>query len=338
MTGSLEARAGRARLRRRASCVVLGPALGLTLGPAACMTLEPFLFTYVEVERYDWDASEPCDPQLAGELEEVAVERGWQAGPAGCHPSRVAPEQRVEGFVELDDRRVHYVLAHRPDAIATLVYAHGRSTHIGRYWDRVEELHARGYNVLAYDYPKYGRSTGEVLNETTVYENGSSIYRLLPSLPAIDLERVFLYGYSFGGASAMYGGSHWPAELGFRARGVIAESAFCDVQALVEDGAFIDIPAEFVAENSFSTCDSIAAMPMDIPVMLIHGDADSFIRPFHVERIRDAARVAPELHWVEGANHREVPSVGGESYYAWVDSFIARNLLQRSGPNDPAAR
>ena len=64
-------------------------------------------------------------------------------------------------MIDLGDREVHYVYAHRPDAAATVLFSHGTTWHLGRYWERAEALWERGLNVMIYDYPGYGRSTGE---------------------------------------------------------------------------------------------------------------------------------------------------------------------------------
>ncbi|MCH9680687.1 MAG: alpha/beta fold hydrolase [Deltaproteobacteria bacterium] len=290
-------------------------ALLMTLGLAsACLTLDPFLFNNQDVERYGWD-DDPCDPQLRGELTEA--EHRLNGGPAPrCHPSVVPPEQRVEDFVTLaDGRRIHYVFAHHDDAEATIFYSHGTSRHLGRYWDRVELMWSMGYNVMVYDYPGYGRSDGEP-DEAGVYAAAVAVFEdVLPQMPGVDTSRVFLLGYSLGGGPTY--------ELALRAsegtlstvpRGVVSEAAFCSIEALVRDGSRLDLPGTFLADHALDNCAKIARLDPRMPVMIMHGNADSFIVPTHADLLLDAAAGDVEYVEIDGADHTEVPTVMGDDY------------------------
>jgi len=283
---------------------------GLMTLMVACLTVDPLFFNGRAVDGYDWDA-DPPDPELEGEIE-----------PA--HPSRVPPQARVEGILEVDGRDVHYVYAHRADAAATVFFSHGTTWHLGRYWERVEWLWERGLNVMIYDYPSYGLSTGDP-DETTLYANAAAVLEILPTLPDYTEQRLVFYGYSLGGAPTLAMAARGVRGEGPRPDAVITEAAFCSVEALVQDGAFLDLPASFFSENRFDNCATIALLE-DVPVMIIHGDADTFVVPRHADMLVESASGEVSLRIVEGAGHSFAPREGGETYWGWMLNFAINGV------------
>ncbi|MEM6992639.1 MAG: alpha/beta fold hydrolase [Myxococcota bacterium] len=289
---------------------------------SGCLTLDPFFFGNEPVESYGWD-DDPCDPQLAGELAEVAHERLGEGAP-GCHPSRIPPEARVEDFVSVGGVRIHYVFAHRDDALATIFYSHGTGRHIGRYWDRVELMWELGYNVMIYDYPGYGRSEGEP-DEAGIYAAAEAVIDVLPQMPGVDPERVFFMGYSLGGGPTYEMGLRGVAgELAVRPRGVVSEAAFCSTEALIEDGARVNLPVEFLSDNAFDNCAKIGTIAESVPVMVMHGNADSFVVPTHARRLDASAGAGVSLLWIDDAGHTELPVIGGARYVDALQDFFSR--------------
>lgn len=277
-------------------CLPTAAAVGAALSASGCASLDGFLFAPERVEGYDFDG---VDPRLDGELSDP-------------HPSLVGPADRFEGFVtDAEGNRIHWVFARRPGATDTFFYSHGRARHLGRYWDRIERLWSLGYHVLVYDYPGYGRSTGEP-SERGLYASAVAAFSVLSTLPDVDPARVWLYGYSLGGAPTF--------ELALRVltpppRGLVSEAAFCSVGALVEDGAFLDLPASYVSSFEMDNCAKARALAL--PVLLLHGTEDDFVVPRHAQRLKESAPAA-RLELVRGAGHDDIPTVAGESYGGWL--------------------
>ena len=279
---------------------------------AACLTLDGFFFTPRRVERYRWDE---VDPELDGELD------GDTSPP---HPSRVPAAERREGFVEsAEGDSIHWVFAHHDAPRATLFYSHGRSKHLGRYWDRVERLWEAGYAVMIYDYPGYGRSTG-VPDEASIHAAARAVYETVPTMPDVDPARIVLMGYSLGGAPTFELAVQAEAGVVPRAAGVITEAVFLSTEALVQDGAFLDLPAEFFARNRF---DNGARMPrVTRPMLMLHGAADDFVVVRHAELLRARATADVTLNIVPGAGHSNIPVVMGSGYEAAIEAYLARVL------------
>lgn len=290
------------------------------VGVAACLTLDPFLYTPVAVDEYDWDA-DPCDPQLEGELAPFIEQYTGEETPL-CHPSRIPEASRREGLIELDEREVHYVFAHHGEVRSTIFYSHGRSRNIGRYWDRVEVLWEAGYNVMIYDYPQYGRSTGETLNESTVYGNAEAALELTSGFAEVDLDQLYFYGYSLGGGPTMELAVRGVRGDGPMPTGIITESIFCSIEALIQDGSGLNWPGDFLANDVYDNCGKLETIhdeQPDLPVMILHGDADDFILPTHAELLRERAGDELIYRRIDDGVHSNLPAIEGiETYLGWL--------------------
>lgn len=273
---------------------------------AACLRIDDFFFTGEPIDGYRWDEA---SPELEGDLTEP-------------HASIVPASDRVEGFVTLaTGAEVHWVLARREGAAATLIYAHGAGPHLGRFWDRVERLWSLGYQVLVYDYPGYGRSTGAP-SEAALYQAADAIWdEVVPARAEIDPERTLLYGYSLGGAPTFHLAARTAREAR-RPRGVIAESVWCSIEAQIQDAAFIGISRELLARLELDNCARIAELAPDVPVTLLSGTEDRITSPRQM-RLLEAATSGPvRLVVVEGAAHADIPLVAGERYDGWIDEAV----------------
>jgi len=288
-------------VRRALALRVLAGAALLAAG--GCTSLDPFLFKPETVDEYHWDE---IDPQLDGELTDP-------------HPSLIGPTDRFEGFTEVNGRQVHYVFARRPGATDTIFYSHGNRKHLGRYWDRVELMWNLGYHVMVYDYPGFGRSEGEPTEEG-IYENAEAVLDLLPTMPEVDPDRVWFFGYSLGGGPTYELAARAERGEALAPLGVISEAAFCSIATLVEDGAFLDLPPSYVTNFDFDNCAKAATLT--VPVLLIHGANDTFLVPRHARLLAESAPDAV-LHMVPGAEHSDIPLIAGDAYQDWIVDFIS---------------
>jgi fermentation-respiration switch protein FrsA (DUF1100 family) len=275
-----------------------------------CMSIDGFLYNGAPVDAYEWDA-DPPDPDLEGAFTPL-------------HPSTIGPRWRIEGLLEVEGRDLHYVYAHRPDALATIFYSHGNYRNLGHYWERVELMWSLGYNVLIYDYPGYGLSTGEP-DEASVYANAAAALAELTTLPGYDPDALIFFGFSLGAAPTFELAARGVRGEGPRPRAVISEAAFCSVEALVQDGTFLGLSAAFLSEHRFDNCAKIAALE-GTPTMILHGEDETFIVPRHAEMLAERASGPLTLHMIPGATHSDLPAVAGVDYREWIAAFIAASL------------
>jgi pimeloyl-ACP methyl ester carboxylesterase len=283
-------------MRFRTLCLTLLAAL------LACATLDSFLYNPQHVDHYAL-AYAPSVPQA------------W----------RVPTALRRELTLQADDATpVYAVMLLQPPAARalcpTVLYHHGNKSGIDEYWVRVSHLWSLGANVLIYEYPGYGRASGTP-TEQGIYRNALVALRYLHGLGAeIDQQRVFHYGYSLGGGPALETASN-----GGPYAGLITESIFASVAALVADGSLV-VPASFVSHEQFDNLGKIvaAARASSLGVLLMHGSADDFVDPKYLGQLDAAIGAAAPHHkvLVPGASHTSVPDSAG--YDALVREFLQR--------------
>jgi fermentation-respiration switch protein FrsA (DUF1100 family) len=291
---------------------VLAIALVLVAG---CLKVETFFFAGRPIDGYRWDEAAP---ELDGDL-------------GDAHPSIVPAADREEGFATLEDgTAIHWVFAHRPGATVTILYSHGNGPHLGRAWDRVERLWALGFHVVVYDYPGYGRSGGDA-SEPGLYESAEVVWdAVLPGLRDVDPDRAIVYGQSLGAGPALHLAARADGRAGGagasppprRPRAVITEAAFCSVQAMVEDGAFLHLDRELITDLEIDNCARMSELGPSIPVLLLHGTEDDVVPARQATRLAAAASGPVELRLVPGAEHANLPVVD-PGYDAAITAFVA---------------
>ena len=65
---------------------------------------------------------------------------------------------------------------------------------------------------------------------------------------------------------------------------------------------------------------------LQVPLLVIHGEQDSIVPMALGRQVFDAAHEPKRWYAVSGAEHNDVPFVGGESYFREIDTFIQRVL------------
>lgn len=269
----------------------------LTIALTACLGIDTFFFAARAVGSYRFDE---VDPELDGDL-------------SAPHPSLVPADLREEGMLRsADGADIHWVFARHLGgrAHATIFFSHGNGPHLGRFWDRVEVMWQLGYQVLVYDYPGFGRSTGTP-TEVGMYAAGQAALEMLAARADVDPARIVLYGHSLGGAPTYeLGARAMRGELGeVRPAAIVTESAWCSMEAMIQDAAFLDVPRELLSHLRFDNCARLAEL-RGVPVMLLHGARDRVVPRRQLDLLLAAAAEPPEVHILEDATHVDVSVVG----------------------------
>jgi len=131
-----------------------------------------------------------------------------------------------------------------------------------------------------------------------------------------------------------------------RVRAVCADSAFSDPLAVLADGVerVLRIPgAVLTAPVAAALARRTGARLGDFqplaavgrltprPLLLIHGDADTAVRPVHARRLFDAAGAPRELWTVPGAAHVGAYFADRDQYVERVRAFFERSLGEGAG-------
>jgi len=89
----------------------------------------------------------------------------------------------------------------------------------------------------------------------------------------------------------------------------------------VRDSSNMDLPGGFFAEGSWDTEGRVRSL-QGVPLLLLHGTADDFIRPEFSEHLYSVAREPKQLVLVEGADHDTVPLQMGVDYARTLGAFM----------------
>ena len=150
---------------------------------------------------------------------------------------------------------------------------------------------------------------------------------------------VILIGSSLGGAVALQ-----TAAIDPRITAVVAAEVFSDFRTVATERApFVFTPAMIgkafrlaEAQAQFKVDEvspAKAAAKITVPVLLIHGEADTDTPPAHSQRIHDALTGPKRLLLVPGAHHNESLS-GNETWdqiAEWIDRAVAWGDLKSEG-------
>ena len=206
-------------------------------------------------------------------------------------------------------------------AAPTVLYLHGNDLNIGGNVDHVAALHRIGFSVLVVDYRGYGKSEGAFPSESQVYDDAEAAWDFLIQQRHVDPGRAYIYGHSLGGAVAI--------ELALRrpeAAGLIVESAFTSMPDMAKIGYWM-FPVDWLLNQRF---DALAKVPMlRVPVLFIHGTADSEVPHTMSERLFSAARGSKSLTLIPGGGHEDNASVGEALYTRAVVEFVEGHQRRR---------
>jgi fermentation-respiration switch protein FrsA (DUF1100 family) len=198
-----------------------------------------------------------------------------------------------------------------PDQGAIL-YSHGNYGNLSQRGRTIAYYRSRGYAVLIYDYPGYGRSTGQP-SEPGLYAAGEAAYRWLVDEKKVPGERILLYGGSLGGTVATELATRFPC------RALILAAAFTSFPDMAQR-SFPFLPARYFVRNQMNNLAKIATLKC--PVFLTHGTADRVIPHEMSERLYAAAPQPKEFLSVPDKDHND--AVGLE-FFEHLEAFLKKH-------------
>ncbi len=247
-------------------------------------------------------------------------------------PDNHIPDEQLEevSFSTGGGETIFGIWAYNDASMPTILYSHGNHKHLDTYWDRVMLLWDMGYTVFIYDYPSYGKSTGEP-TEDAIYRSATAAHdhvveRLASSAggPARAAELgVVYYGFSLGTAPAIYQAAEVdePAAL-------VTEAALASSLGFVEDSTTIALPASLLVTMEL---DNVGRIPkVQAPKLFMHGARDDYIGPQFSQILHDASDAPKELWLAPDGEHGNMVCDGysddcvdapDESYDDWREKL-----------------
>ncbi|MBF6213356.1 alpha/beta hydrolase [Nocardia puris] len=219
-----------------------------------------------------------------------------------------------------DGETLHGWWVRAREPIGHVLFAHGNAGNIG---DRVAIfalLAEAGFDVLAFDYRGYGRSTGRP-TELGTYLDARAARKALLAQPGVDPERVLYLGKSLGGGVLTELATvHPPA-------GLILMSTFTGLRdAATSIYPFLPRP---LVPDAYPTLRRIPTLTT--PVLIVHGDQDELLPLRHAQRLHAAAHHPKRLHIVPGAGHNDVIPLLGADWTTLLRTWTEEILPDRRG-------
>jgi pimeloyl-ACP methyl ester carboxylesterase len=214
----------------------------------------------------------------------------------------------------------------------TVIYLHGVADNRASGAGVIERFRRRGFDVVAYDSRAHGESSGEAT--TYGYYEKADLQRVLDILPE---GPVVLVGSSLGAAVALQA-----AGEDRRVSAVIAAEAFSDLQTVVRERAPFFFSAGAVAaairqaeERGRFSVEAVSPMAsarqITVPVLIVHGAADTDTSPDHSRRVYDALDGPKRFILVPGVGHGEsLQGAVWEDIEHWLEAQVQSWKMARS--------
>ena len=167
----------------------------------------------------------------------------------------------------VDGERTHGWFISEPDAKGTILFSHGNGGNIAGRLEHFELFRELGYNVFAYDYGGYGKSSG-VASEVRCYADVRAAWRYLTEERGILASDIVLYGESLGGGPTC----ELAAEV--QPRAIILQSTFISVTERARE-IFPPLLVKLLLDYHFENDKKIGKARA--PVVVIHSLEDTII-------------------------------------------------------------
>jgi fermentation-respiration switch protein FrsA (DUF1100 family) len=176
----------------------------------------------------------------------------------------------------------------------------------------VKLLAAVGFDVLAFDYRGYGRSTGRPDEEGT-YRDARAARAALMREPGLESSPVLYLGESLGGAVALALALEHPPHA------LVLQSTFTGVRDMARLH-YPFIPAALVPD----AYPSLRLVPqLRAPLLVVHGARDEIVPPSHGHALFEAAPEPKRLHLFPDVGHNDLVPLAGEAYAELVASWAS---------------
>ncbi len=203
-----------------------------------------------------------------------------------------------------------------------VIFAHGNGEVIDFWPAEFREFNRMGMGLLLVEYPGYGRSEGSPSQEriTGVF---TAAYDTIVKRPAVDDNRVVLFGRSLGGGAVCQLAARRPSAA------MILMSTFTSARSF----AIRYLVPGFLMRDPFDNLAVVKAYPN--PVLILHGKHDEVVPYRHGKRLHEAAADSNLITYDSG--HNDCPP-DWETFWKDVRRFLAENDIMRyNGGNTDSA-
>ena len=228
-------------------------------------------------------------------------------------PERLGVPFEAHEVRTADGERLRAWRLPREQARAQIVYFHGNGGNLSIWVEILNEVHRRGYDVLAFDYRGYGLSTGRP-SEQGLYRDADAVLEFFHSRLARHDVPVVYWGRSLGTSVGAYAATRHAPD------GLVLEAGFRDLRTLLADHPVM-WALSWLSSYRFPV--AALARTADVPVLVLHGTRDSVIPFAQGQRLFDSLEGERRFFAVEGGDHNDARPPDADAYWRAVDEFVA---------------
>ncbi len=223
-------------------------------------------------------------------------------------PSKYGPEIVTTTLTSASGYRIPVLLHDNPEAEFTILFSHGNGEDLGDSVEGLAGFQAYGFQVVAYDYPGYGLSTGRA-TEANTYEAADAVYKWLTKEKGIPPERIIVYGRSLGSGPSIHLAGQHPAIAG-----IILEGAFASTFRVM-------LPINILPFDKFENEKKLRSI--DIPLLVIHGERDQVVPFWHAKANLNASPSSHKSYlWIPGGGHVDAAHLASDAYWKSIHEFV----------------
>lgn len=212
-------------------------------------------------------------------------------------------------FPSADGTMLHgWFLRTEGDPNGTVICFHGSDRNITFTSRNVYWLTQQGFQVFVFDYRGYGQSPG-IPDRKGLVDDSAAAIDYVVTRPDVDRDKLILYGQSMGGQLALNAAAI-RRDVGIRL--VIAEATYARPSYHLSDklGQFGPLWlvkwAGWLLTSDKHSGEAAIAKLESTPVLLVHGSIDTGVKPYHSERLFDAAVGAKEIWRYDDRGHLQI--------------------------------
>jgi pimeloyl-ACP methyl ester carboxylesterase len=268
-------------------------------------------------------------------------------------PLKVTPEEQGQmvRFETEDGLRLagSYLPRRHPERVGLLVFCHEYLSDRWSYFPYLDHLRDQGFDIFTFDYRNHGASDGDPAYSPLQWATDHEVRDLRAALRYLrqrhdhDSAGFGLFGVSRGGSTALVVGSEecdvWGVvtDGAFPTRGTMTAYILRWAEIYVRSRLFLaTVPRwvyAFVGDMSrlrsqsrrncrFPDIETAARRLSPRPLLMIHGERDTYIGPEIAMRLFDHAREPRELWIVPGAKHNRCRECQPMAYEARIARFM----------------
>ena len=289
-----------------------------------------FRHACARIEEPDWDSEAALKKTPFAEFaESIPQARQWLRE----HNARDVQLTSFDGLT----LRGQWIPAEKP--IATIILFHGyHSHHLNDFAAIYGYYHSIGLNLLLVRQRAHGESDGKYIT-FGVDERRDALSWIDFHNRTHGVDNVFLGGMSMGASTVLFAAGE---ELPPNVRGITADCGFSSPAEILSHIIkkdfrlppklvlpLMEVWARALGGFSFYECNSRDTLARaKVPILFIHGKADTFV-PCHMSEVGYASCAsAGELHLIEGAGHGRSYLYEPQRLRDALLSFFKRNLSE----------